>query len=82
MVEAGLKNGDTGAGFTKSLFDKGHFKFKDFLEFLPPLKIPSFTKPPSLKETLKTPLISWKLRTYLKLKEVTVKECLITLMNI
>ena len=44
-----------GAGFT-SPQDKGHLKFKDFLEILPSLKNLSFTKPPSLKETLKTPL--------------------------
>ena len=29
---------------------------KDFLDFLPPLKNLGFTKPPSLKESLKTPL--------------------------
>ena len=45
-----------GAGFTKPPQDRGHPKFKDFLEFFPLLKKLSFTKPPSLKETLKTPL--------------------------
>ena len=39
MVDAGLVNGDTGAGLTNSPLDKGHLKFKDFLEFLPSLKI-------------------------------------------
>ena len=37
-------------------YDKGHLKFKGFLEFLPPLKNLTFTKPPSLKEALKTHL--------------------------
>ena len=40
----------------KPPYDKGHLKFKFFLKFLHPLKNLSFTKPPSLKETLKTPL--------------------------
>ena len=44
------------ASFTKPRKGTGHLKFKDFLEFLPPFKNLSFTKPPSLKETLKTSL--------------------------
>ena len=46
-----------GASFTKPPKDKGHLKFKDFLEFHTPLKNLSFTMLPSLKETLETPLI-------------------------
>ena len=48
-----------GASFSESPSDKGHPKFKNFLEFLPPLIKLSFTKTPSLKETLilqETPL--------------------------
>ena len=29
----------SGTGFTKPPYDKGHLKLKDFLEFLPPLKM-------------------------------------------
>ena len=47
---------ETGASFMKPFQDKGHLKFKDFLEILHPLKILVFTQPSSLTETLKTPL--------------------------
>ena len=45
-------NTASGTSSTKPPSDKDHLKFKDFFEIRPPLKILSFTKSPSLKETL------------------------------